>query len=131
MDKDRYILLNSEKVYVSEEVYRAYFRPVWREAKQIKVRRRMESSLDALQDSGVEVVSDETPIDELISDKLLLNKLYVALSSLTSEERGLLHTLYIQGESEREVAKALGISSIAVHKRKRKALSKLKSLLKK
>jgi hypothetical protein len=130
VNKERYILLNGEKIFVSEEVYRAYYRPVWREAKQRKVRLEMECSLDTLKDSGFEAESDQVPMDELILDKLLMDKLFLALSDLTSDERSLLHALYLQGKSEREVAKTLGISSVAVHKRKHKALNKLHRLLK-
>lgn len=130
MNKDRYILLHGEKIYVSEEVYRAFYQPIWREAKQQKVRHEMEYSLDALRDSGIDAISETDPIEQILLDKLLLDKLYAVLAELEIDERNLLHALYIQGKSGEEVAKSLGISRAAVHKRKHKALSKLKNLLK-
>ena len=129
MDKQRYVLINGEKVYVTEEVYYAYYRPVWREAKQRKVRTDMESSLDALKDSGYEAVSDEAPIDEIVWDNLMSDKLYAVMAELTEDERVLIDALFFQGKSEREAAKMFGISSVAVHKRKHKTLSKLHRLL--
>jgi len=130
MNGDRYILINDNKIYVSEDVYLAYYRPVWREAKQRKVRNEMEYSLDALNDTGFEISSDGVPIDEIVLDKLLIDKLYIVLAELTNDEYSLLYTLYIKGKSEREVAKALDIPPANVHRRKRKALKKLKNLLK-
>ena len=130
MDKHRYILLHGKKIYVSEEIYREYYRPVWRESKQHKIRLKMECSLDALLDSGIETNSGDAPMDEIITDKLLLDKLQTVLVELTHDERNLLHEIFSHGKSERELSKTLGISSIAVHKRKHKALSKLHRLLK-
>jgi hypothetical protein len=87
MSKDRYIWLDGIKVPVTEEVYRAYYRPVWREAKQKEVRDDNEYSIDALEDAGFEVVADQVLVDEIVADKLLLNELYAALAELTDDER--------------------------------------------
>ena len=130
MANDRYILLDGVKIFVSEEVYLEYYRPVWREAKQRKVRNEMEYSLDALNDTGFEVSSDDVPIDEIVLDKLLIDKLYMVLAELTNAEYSLLYALYIKGKSEREVAKTFDISSSTVNRRKRKTLKKIKNLLK-
>ena len=53
MSKNRYVWLDGMKIPVTEEVYRAYYRPVWREAKQKEVRKDAECSLDTLQDDPV------------------------------------------------------------------------------
>jgi hypothetical protein len=83
------------KVPVTEDVYRAYYRPVWREAKQKEVRDDMEYSLDALEDFGYEAVSDGKLVDEIVADKLLLDELYAALDELTDDERSLIDSVYL------------------------------------
>ena len=129
MDKERYVLINGEKIIVSEEVYRVYYRPIWREAKRKSIRSEMECSLDALSDTGFEAISNQKTIFDIIFDKLLADKLYELLAELADEDRNMLCALYFQGKSEREVGRLLGISSVAVHKRKHKILKRMHYLL--
>jgi len=129
MDKQRYVLINGEKVYVTVEVYYAYYRPVWREAKQRNVRADMECSLNALTDSGFEAVSDEAPVDEIVWEKLLSDKLCSVLAELTEDEQILIHALYVEGKSERELSKETNVPHQTIHSRKNAMLKKLKLLL--
>ena len=126
MSKDRYVWLDGVKVPVSEEVYRAYYRPVWREAKQKEVRNDTEYSLDALEDSGFEAVSEDKLIDDIVADKLLLDELYAALDELTDDERSLIDALYHKDNSESDFGKTRNISQQAVSKKKKKILEKLR-----
>jgi RNA polymerase sigma factor (sigma-70 family) len=130
MDKQRYVLLDGEKIYVSEDVYRAYYRPVWREAKQSETRKDRECSLNALEADGFEAVSACRLIDEIVADKLLLDELYAALDELTSDERSLIDALYFDEKSERTVATNTGCSKTSIHKQKTRILEKLRKLLK-
>jgi len=131
MDKQRYVIVNGEKIYVTEEVYYAYYRPVWRDAKQRKVRADVECSLDVLKDNGFEAVSDEAPVDEIVWDKLLTDKLYSVMAELTEDERSLIHALYVDGKSERELSKETNIPHPTIHSRKIAILKKIKPLLEK
>jgi DNA-directed RNA polymerase specialized sigma24 family protein len=131
MAKDRFVWLDGMKVPVTEVVYRAYYRPVWREAKQKEARDDMEYSLDALEDAGFEAVSDGKLIDEIVADKLLLDELYAALTELTDDERSLINALYFDEKSERELSKETCIPHQTVHSRKNAILRKLKALLEK
>jgi len=130
MDKQRYVLINGEKIYVTEEVYRAYYRPVWREAKQRKVREDMEYSLDALKDGGYEAISDEAPIDEIVWDNLMSDKLYSVMAELTEDERILIHALYFQGKTEREISAESGTPQTTISYRKKQLLKLLQKKLK-
>ena len=60
----------------------------------------------------------------------MLEMLLAALAELTDDERSLIDSLFYQEKSEREIAGEIGISSITVHKRKHKILSKLRGILK-
>jgi len=52
-----------------------------------------------------------------------------ALSGLTEEERYLIQRKFWDGATEREIAKELGISQPAVHKRLQQALKRLREIL--
>lgn len=130
MGETYYIRINGENVPVSEEVYRAYRQPVWRETKRSEVRSDHEYSYERMLEDGMEIASRETLVENIVEDKLMLDMLLAALNELTADERNLIDALFYQGKSEREVAGEIGISSIAVHKRKHKILSKLRKLLK-
>lgn len=56
-------------------------------------------------------------------------KLPQALSLLTEQERYIITALYLDGRSERDVARELGVSQPAIHKRQARILHKLKNLL--
>lgn len=129
MSKKRYIWLNGEKVYVSEEVYRAFKRPAWAERKRREVRTEMERSLEVFMDNGFDIPSEQTLVDEIVTDKLLLDELYGALAELTDDERSLIDALYFQGKSERTFSKEIGIPHPTIHSRKNALLKKLKYLL--
>ena len=131
MSKDRYIWLGGEKIYVSEEVYRAYYQPIWREAKQNEVRHDMECSLDALKDAGFEIASNEALVDDIVADKLLLDELYVALNELADDEKFLIDAVYYKEKSEHLIAAASNIPQTTIHYRKKKILKCLRKKLKK
>lgn len=129
MEKGYYIIINGEKVQVTEEVYRAFKRPAWTERKRREVRADMERSLDVFLNDGFDIPSDDALVDEIVEDKLLLDMLLTALEELTADERSLIDALFYQEKSEREVANQNGISHQAVHKKKARILEKLKKLL--
>ena len=126
MEKERYVVIDGEKIPVSEDVYRAYYRPVWREAKQRAVREDMEYSLDALEDSGVELDAGDKLTENIVEDQLLLDTLLSAISALPDEERNLIFAHYYQDKTERELASDNGFSKTKVHKLKCQALEKLR-----
>jgi RNA polymerase sigma factor (sigma-70 family) len=132
VEKKYYIKLDGERVPVAEEVYRAYQQPKWREKKQAEVRAKKEVSLDAMLESGSPIHFDlgQALIEDIVVDKLLLEDVVAAFMKLTDGERSLLYESIYIGKSERDIAQKMGISSVAVHKRKHKAIEKLKHALK-
>lgn len=131
MKKVYHIKQNGELIPVTEEVYRAYQQPKWREKKQDEVRAIKETSLDVMLESGHAICLDlgQALVEDIVLDKLLLDELLAALMMLTDDERSLLHELFYKEKSEREIAKEVGISSIAIHKRKHKIIIKLRRFL--
>ena len=131
MSKQYHIKLNGEFIPVSEEVYRTYKQPQWREKKRANVRRKREVSLDAMLENGDAIQFDlgQAFIDELVADMLLLDELFEALAELDVEERALIDELFFKGKSERQIAESVNISHQAIHKKKKRILAKLKNFL--
>ncbi len=125
-----YILTNGERIPVSQEVYYAYKRPEWREAKRRGVRSNRELSLESFAEEGFCIPSDKSLVDEIVADKLLLELLMSEMNKLADDERSLIDALFIEEKSEHELAQALGVSQPAVHKRRNSVLVKLRNLLK-
>lgn len=132
MGKKYHIKLNGELIPVTEEVYRAYQQPKWREKKQAVVRAQKEVSLDAIleTDYSGQLDSRQALVDEIVADKLLLDELLKALAELNEDERFLIAELFYREKTEREIADSSNISHQAVHKKKNRILAKLKELLK-
>ena len=86
MKKEYYIKLNDGQVVpVTEEVYREYKRPQWRETKQKKVRQMREFSLEYMTENGMEhIYSDNQKlVEDIAEDNLMLEMLMKALETLT------------------------------------------------
>ena len=79
-------------------------------------------SLEAFADAGFEIPSGQELVDEIVEDKLLLDMLSKALSELTDEERVLIDELFFNDKSEREIAREIGVSQPAIHKRRNRIL---------
>ena len=150
MSNQRYIELDGVQVAVSEEVYRAFKRPLWREHKQKerekrcigddgyrctkncrtcdKLRSGSVLSLDKFMDDGFDY---EAPFDlaEAVAEKMLLDQLLEILDELESDERSLINALFYRNRTERDYAAEIGISHQAVGKRKQKVLVKLREML--
>lgn len=133
MAKEYYILIDGQKVVVTEEVYREYMRAEWRESKQSKVRAAKECSYEYMADHGIETeaVTEQESVDELVADKLMLEELHAALAELTDDERSLINALFFDEKSERTVAAEQGVQRNTIVYHKNKILDKLRNILKK
>ena len=130
MGKRKYVWLHGKEIYVSDEVYNEYYRSIWREEKYDAVWDDRQYSLDELFDKGFEAVSDEKLVDEIVSDKILLDELFSALAELTNDERSLIHALFFEEKSERILSTETGIPQKTINNRKRAILKKLRKFFK-
>lgn len=154
MKEQRFIEVDGEQIPVTEEVYRAYKRPLWREHKQKEREKRCAISdgkgrtkrcegdcgkcekrrnggvlsLDWFTEMGVDN-ADPVDMAELVADKLLLEQLLAALDDLEPDERLLINALFQDDRTERDIAAELGISHQAIGKRKQKVLAKLRTVM--
>lgn len=126
MEKDYYIIVDGKQVPVTEEVYRAFKRPAWRDHKRSQVRRAREISADLLAESGYEIPSKDKLVDEIVEDKLMLDILLTALSELSKDERNLIEQIYLNEKTEREYSNESGLPQKTINNRKKAILKKLK-----
>jgi DNA-directed RNA polymerase specialized sigma24 family protein len=149
-----YIKIDGKKIYVTEEVYRAYKRPAWAEHKRKEREKRCiisdgkgrtkrctedcskcgkqrtgsALSLERFKEEGFEI-TDRVDIAELIADKLLLEELYTALKELDPEEHSLIDALFFKNRTERDYAADIGLKRQSVNKRKKIILEKLRVIM--
>ncbi len=150
MENQRFIEIDGQQIPVTEEVYRAYKRPLWAEHKRKERAKRCRNengyrctkdckscpklrdggdlSLDRFSDDGFDI-TDPVDVAELVADKLLLEMLAAVLDDLEPDERSLIDALFYRERTERDYAAEIGISHQAVGKRKQKVIEKLHSII--
>ena len=139
------IWVRGQFVEVTDEVYTAYMRgdrkmryfeadlkserPVYGSNGEIKqVLPSREDSLDRLMEENArQFAAAAESVEDVVIRKLAVDKLHTALMQLTKEERDFICALFFDEKTESDVAKALGVSQQAVHKRKNRILKKLKN----
>lgn len=137
-----FIKIGKEQVGVSEEIYKEYYKMKRRERymeEDIKVGRiavdsetetvdfvpSKEDSINRLMDLGGDF-KDGQMIEDILCDKATLLILQEAMAELNEKEQELIQALYYKDLTVREVAKVENISHVAVVKRHKKVLDKLK-----
>lgn len=87
-----------------------------------------EDSFERLQEMAVQFAEETKSVEEQILKKIEYEQLHKFISELSKEEQWLIHELYFEERTEREVAAELGLSQKAVNKRRQKILEKLRKL---
>lgn len=127
------IIVKKQRVEVSEAVYRAYHKDREAERYQNRLIRQCELSLDRFQEDGVNTDYLIVRVQPDIVDRLIhqeqLEQLWLALQTLTEDERSLIEELFFNEKSERKLAAELGVANMTLHDKKHRILKKLKMLL--
>ena len=133
MAKEYYLYVRGQKVKVSEDIYKVY----WREREHEKYLERVDkknhllffSSLkhdgnfeDNLEDKNVDV-------EKVVATQIMIEALRNAMSKLNKDEREIIERLYFNDETLRAVSKTQNISHTALIKRRDKILEKLKKFI--
>ena len=139
------IWVRGQFVEVTDEVYRAYMQGdrkmryfendlkterfvLGKEGQVVQIIPSREDSLDRLVDENAQqFAAAAESVEDVVIRKLVVDKLHTALIQLTKEERDFICALFFDEKTESEVAKGLGVSQQAVHKRKNRILKKLKN----
>lgn len=135
--KKFYLFVKGKKVEVSEEIYRAYVRPISAEQKR---RYRAFSkfsvrSLEDMQENGMDIEAKDTDIESQIveaeehQEELAL--LRAALEKLEGRDREIIKMVYFEGKSQAEIGTILGVAQQQVSRFLKYALAELKKHVKK
>lgn len=139
--------INGEYVDVTDEIYTVYFkgqRKMNYFEKDLKSERVVkdkngdikkiipsrEDSLDRLLSDNLRQFSDNSEsVETVVQTNDEIDKLHIALKQLSANEWVIIKMLFYDEMSERDTAKVLGISQVAVNKRKHCILKKLKKII--
>ena len=158
-NKQYFIPVNGDLIPVTEEVYKEYYRPIWRTHYHASKHgqcgctdwKRCEGdcglcryraagntlSLDAEYEGEegsklnlLDTIEDSAVnIEDIIADKLLLNELFKVLDELDPDSRRICE-LIRQGKTEREIADEFGVRQSTLNYRKKKLMDMLRKQLK-
>ncbi len=123
------ITVDAQDVEVSADVYLAYSQADRRERYMAEQEEGLLLSLERMAEDEMQLsyLTDrhhESAEDTAIQN-ILEEELYKAMSLLTSDEMDLIHAVYFEGMSFRELSNASGIPVMTLHGRVRKILEKL------
>lgn len=126
-----YICNNKQYIEIPHDVFRVYrneYQKILRHQKEESQRLEYYEDESTITHRRIDFNRDtESILIEQIYTNDLLNKLMLEIKKLSYEEQLLIFLLYFKEESESNIAKKLGISQVAVSKRKKKILKKLKN----
>lgn len=138
----KFIKIGKEKVEVSEELYKEYYKMDRRRRyleQDVKVGRididpetgrpiyipSKEDSIERLKDNGV-TFQDKQSVEDIVCDKAILLILQEALKELDGKEQELIQDIYYKNKTTREIAKEENVSQPAIVKRHKKVINKIK-----
>ena len=134
MPKEYYLYVNGQRVKVSEQIYKIY----WREKEHEKYLEQVDkknhllffSSLDHDGNFVDNLAYESVDVEKIIETQILIETVRKAMSRLNDEERDIIERLYFNDETLSSVARSKKVSYQAIQWRKNNILKKLKVLLK-
>ena len=134
MAKEYYLYVRGQKVKVSEDIYKVY----WREKEHEKYLEQVDRKnhllfFSSLAHDGnfVDNITDESvDVEKIVETQMMIEALRNAISKLNDEERDIIERLYFNDETLSSIASGKKVSYQAIQWRKNNILKKLKVLLK-
>ena len=133
MSKEYYLYVNGQRVKVSEQIYKVY----WREKEHEKYLEQVDkknhllffSSLDHDGHFADSIIDESVDVEKIVETQMMIEAVRNAISRLNAEERDIIERLYFNDETVRSVAKLKSITHPALIKRRDKILEKLKKFI--
>ena len=130
MKKEYYIIVDGKKVFVSEEIYKMY----WKDTNHANYLERVDRKHGLLYFSEMDkdghlvdnIPDKNVDVEKLVEMKALIDRLNIAMNSLTKDEREIVERLFFEDESLSSVAKRKKVSYQAIQSKKNTILAKLK-----
>lgn len=133
MSKEYYLYVRGQKVKVSEDIYKVY----WREKEHEKYLEQVDkknhllffSSLNHDGNFENNLEDKNVDVEKVVATQMMIEALRNAMLKLNEEEREIIERLYFNDETLRAVAKTQNISHPTLIKRRDKILEKLKKFI--
>jgi len=133
MAKEYYLYIGGQKVKVSEDIYKVY----WREKEHEKYLEQVDrknhlflfSSLDHDGHFEENIIDESVDVEKIVETQMMIEAVRNAISRLNAEERDIIERLYFNDETLSSIAKRKKVSYQAIQWRKNKSLQKLKLFL--
>ncbi len=133
MLKEYYLYVNGQRVKVSEQIYKVY----WREKEHEKYLEQVDkknhllffSSLDHDGHFVDNIIDESVDVEKIVETQMMIEAVRNAISRLNAEERDIIERLYFNDETLSSVATEKKVSYQAIQWRKNNILKKLKKLL--
>ncbi len=148
----RYIEIDGQQIAVSEEVYLAYYRPIWAENKRYQRQKRCMGayghrctddcatcgqqrsgtpvSLESIEDAGHAYSETAPDSAEIVERNFVHQAVRKAVDELEPQNRQIIQKLFFENMTERQTAAAVGLSQGTVNNRKNRILATLGEQLK-
>ena len=126
----KYIYVNGKKIYVPDEIYKAYKKQINHEAHLNRLNRK--HKVYGIEEYNIDlnsIVDENVDIEKIIETKMRIEDLYKALDKLNREEKEVIDSLYFKEMTIRDLAKEQQVSSKKIFNFKKKILKKLKEML--
>ena len=122
MSKEYYLYVNGQRVKVSEQIYKVY----WREREHEKYLEQVDkknhllffSSLDHDGHFVDNIVDESVDVEKIVETQMMIEAVRNAISRLNAEERDVIERLYFNDETLSSVATEKKVSYHAIQWRK-------------
>ena len=133
MSKEYYLYVNGQRVKVSEQIYKVY----WREKEHEKYLEQVDkknhllffSSLDHDGHFADSIIDESVDVEKIVETQMMIEAVRNAISRLNAEERDIIERLYFNDETLSSIARGKKVSYQAIQWRKNSILKKLRVLL--
>lgn len=133
--KEFKIRINNELIAVTEEIYFTYYKMRRRERylEEVSVEKNLSYNQLLDLDYPIEEKMSERQhlLEDTIVEKMMIEKMTIAIKSLDYNERMIINELFFNGKSERKLADLMKIPRATLQSKKNKIISKLKKIIEK
>ena len=129
------VRINEELIFVNEEVYINYYKMERHERYLNEVSLKKDLSYNQLMDNDYPIEGKMSKpqrfIEDEIIEKIMIERMTIAIKSLTNSERIVINELFFNGMSERKLADLMNIPRSTLQSKKIKIINKLKKIIEK
>ncbi|HES2383856.1 TPA: sigma-70 family RNA polymerase sigma factor [Streptococcus pyogenes] len=129
-DDRKYIYVKGKKIYVSDELYKAYKKQINHEAHLSRLDRK--HKVYGFEDYKLDVnsiVDENVDIEKIIETKMRIEDLTKAIGKLNEEERELIYAIYFEEKTLKDIANTHDTNLMKISRIRDKILRKLRDML--